>query len=68
MKHLIKENTSLRRLYYCLQMARAKGQSDESRIIAELPKDARAPSSSSDSIRSNLTAPNSREIQSGAAF
>ena len=40
MKHLIKENTTLRRLYYRLQMARAKGQSDEGRIIAELARDA----------------------------
>jgi hypothetical protein len=35
MKHLIKENTILPS-----EMARAKGQSDEGRIIAELARDA----------------------------
>jgi hypothetical protein len=39
MRHLIKENTALRRLYYRLQMLRPKGQSNESQIIAELAKD-----------------------------
>lgn len=33
---MIKENTTLRRLYYRLQMARSKGQSNEGRIIADL--------------------------------
>lgn len=37
---MIKENATLRRLYYRLQMARPKGQSDECRIIADLTKDA----------------------------
>ncbi len=37
---MIKENTTLRRLYYRLQMARSKGQSDEGRIIADLTKGA----------------------------
>jgi hypothetical protein len=36
---MIKENTALRRLYYRLRMARAKGQSDESLIISQLAKD-----------------------------
>ena len=40
MRQMIKENTTLRRLYYRLQMARSKGQSDESRIIGDLAKDA----------------------------
>jgi hypothetical protein len=40
MRQKIKENTTLRTLYYRLQMARAKGQSDEGRIIADLTKDA----------------------------
>jgi hypothetical protein len=40
MRQMIKENTTLRRLYYRLRMARSKGQSDESRIIADLAKDA----------------------------
>jgi hypothetical protein len=39
MKRIIKENTALRRLYYRLQMLRAKGQSDESQIIADLTRD-----------------------------
>jgi hypothetical protein len=38
MKRLIRENSALRRLYYRLQMLRAKGQSDESQIIAELTR------------------------------
>jgi hypothetical protein len=40
MRQMIKENTALRRMYYRLQMLRAKGQSDESQIIADLAKDA----------------------------
>jgi hypothetical protein len=40
MRQMIKENTTLRRLYYRLQMARSKGQSDEGRIIADLTKGA----------------------------
>jgi hypothetical protein len=40
MRQRIKENTTLRRLYYRLQMARSKGQSDEARIIADLTRDA----------------------------
>src|ERR1700758_2384054 len=40
MKQKIKENTTLRRLYYRLQMARAKGQSDESQIVSDLAKNA----------------------------
>jgi hypothetical protein len=39
MRQKIKENTTLRRLYYRLRMGRAKGQSDEGRIIADLTKD-----------------------------
>ena len=39
MRKMIKENTALRRLYYRLRMARAKGQSDESLIISQLTKD-----------------------------
>jgi hypothetical protein len=37
---MIKENTALRRMYYRLQMLRAKGQSDETKIIAALSKEA----------------------------
>jgi hypothetical protein len=40
LRQMIKENDMLRRLYYRLQLARAKGQSDEGQIIAELAKDA----------------------------
>jgi hypothetical protein len=40
MRHLIKENTALRRMYYRIQILRAKSQSDEGRIIGELSKDA----------------------------
>jgi hypothetical protein len=40
LKHLIKENTMLRRLYYRMQMARAKGQSDETRIVSDLVRGA----------------------------
>jgi hypothetical protein len=40
MRQLIRDNTTLRRLYYRLQMLRPKGQSNESQIIAELAKDA----------------------------
>lgn len=40
MRQKLKENTTLRRLYYRLQMARSKGQSDECRIIADLTKNA----------------------------
>jgi len=40
MRQMIKENTALRRMYYRLQKLRAKGQSDEARIIAALSKDA----------------------------
>jgi hypothetical protein len=40
MRRMIKESTTLRRLYYRLRMLRAKGQSDESRVIADLAKDA----------------------------
>ena len=36
MKQLIRENSALRRLYYRVQMLGAKGQSDESQIIAKL--------------------------------
>lgn len=36
MQQLIKNSTMLRRLYYRLKMERSKGQSDESRIIADL--------------------------------
>jgi hypothetical protein len=36
---MIKENATLRRLYYRLQMARSMGQSDENLIIAKLAKD-----------------------------
>jgi hypothetical protein len=36
---MIKENATLRRLYYRLRMARSRGQSDETLIIAELAKD-----------------------------
>jgi hypothetical protein len=39
MRRMIKESTRLRRLYYWLKVARAKGQSDEARIIADLTKD-----------------------------
>jgi hypothetical protein len=38
MRQMIKENATIRRLYYRLQMARSKGQPDESRIIADLTK------------------------------
>ena len=37
---MIRENTTLRRLYYRLQMLRAKGQSDEGQIITKLSKSA----------------------------
>jgi hypothetical protein len=40
MRRIFKESATLRRLYCRLQRARAKGQSDESRIIADLAKDA----------------------------
>jgi hypothetical protein len=40
MRQIIRENTALRRLYYRLQMLRAKGQSDEGQIIARLAVDA----------------------------
>lgn len=40
MRQMIKENDTLRRMYYRLQMLRAKGQSDEGQIIADLAKDA----------------------------
>jgi hypothetical protein len=40
MRQLLKQNTALRRLYYRLQMARAKGQSDEAEIIARLTETA----------------------------
>src|SRR3984885_8578252 len=39
MRKMIKENTTLRRLYYRLQMARSMGQSNENLIIAKLAKD-----------------------------
>jgi hypothetical protein len=39
MRQVIKENTTLRRLYYRLKMSRSKSQSDEGRIIADLAKD-----------------------------
>lgn len=37
-KQIIRENPALRRLYYRLRMLRAKGQSDESQIIAGLTR------------------------------
>jgi hypothetical protein len=40
MKNLIRRISALRRLYYRLQMLRAKGQSDEAVIIDRLTKDA----------------------------
>lgn len=40
MRQMIRENTALRRLYYRLQMRRAKGQSDEGQIIANLAMNA----------------------------
>ena len=40
MRQVIRENTALRRLYYRMRMFRAKGQSDESRIIYDLAKNA----------------------------
>jgi hypothetical protein len=40
MRQIIRTNTALRRLYYRLQLHRSKGQSDESRIIEDLAKDA----------------------------
>jgi hypothetical protein len=40
MRQMIKENTALRRLYYRMQMLRAKGQSDEAQIINLLAIDA----------------------------
>jgi hypothetical protein len=39
MRKMIKEHTTLRRLYYRLQMARSMGQSNENLIIAKLAKD-----------------------------
>jgi hypothetical protein len=39
MKQLIREVTALRRLYYRMQMARSRGQSDETEIIARLTAD-----------------------------
>jgi hypothetical protein len=39
MRQMIKKNTTLRRLYYRAQMLRAKGQSDEGKIIAGLTRD-----------------------------
>lgn len=40
MRQLIRENTALRRLYYRLQLLRSTGQSNESRILSDLAKDA----------------------------
>jgi hypothetical protein len=40
MRQLIRENTALRRLYYRLKLLRSKGQSNESRILSNLAKDA----------------------------
>ena len=40
MRHLIRENAALRRLYYRFQLLRADGQSDESAIIDRLAADA----------------------------
>jgi len=40
MRQLIRENTSLRRLYYRLKSLRSRGQSNESRILSELARDA----------------------------
>jgi hypothetical protein len=40
MRQLVKENAILRRLYYRMQIARAKGQSDESEILARLSSNA----------------------------
>jgi hypothetical protein len=40
MRRIFKEISTLRKLYYRLKMAGAKGQSDEGRIIADLAKDA----------------------------
>jgi hypothetical protein len=40
MRHIVKENATLRRMYYRLQALRSKGQSDESTILARLIGDA----------------------------
>jgi hypothetical protein len=40
MRQIVKENTALRRMYYRLQMLRAKGQSNEAQIINRLSTDA----------------------------
>jgi hypothetical protein len=40
MRQLIRENTALRRLYYRLKLLRSTGQSNESRILSDLAKDA----------------------------
>jgi len=40
MRHIIKENTVLRRLYYRMRLLSASGQSDEGQIIAALVGDA----------------------------
>jgi hypothetical protein len=40
MRQLVKENAALRRLYYRLQMLRAKGQSNEAQIIDRLSTNA----------------------------
>jgi hypothetical protein len=39
MRNIIKNSQTLRRLYYRVQAARTKGQSDESQIIVDLAKD-----------------------------
>jgi hypothetical protein len=39
MRQMVKDNATLRRLYYRLRMLRTKGQSDESQIIADLAED-----------------------------
>jgi len=40
MRKLIRENTALRRLYYRLKLLQSTGQSNESRILSDLVKDA----------------------------
>jgi hypothetical protein len=40
MRELIRENTALRRLYYRLKLLQSTGQSNESRILSDLVKDA----------------------------
>jgi hypothetical protein len=40
MRQIVRQNAALRRLYYRLQLLRAKGQSNEARIIDRLSADA----------------------------